>query len=356
MNLITKHGKVIAYNKNNGEELFKSKGQVKALKKHYMDKIEEKLQENGMFLDELSEAQRSILGFLVYNTAPTGIQTISVDTLVEKTGYSRSTVCRAKKAIVEIGIFKVGYLGNGQKGKYVFVLPIHKNYENIMLNIFGIDVKNNNDMSCDTSNDTSSNSEIPCESKAEEPKQVSTLYTLNTLNSIKKEKENQSVINDNQSIDKTFLPEYIPSYFADATAPFLELKEVEELYQIVVRTFNKYASHPMMLEGMEEEIVKSFRVTIYKARTGQVKKQFKDMKQFFVAVLKNEISDANRQMYKEENPHLFYNWLEDNTEDFWFTSNKQEEAPVYPEWQLQGFNSEQEYVQYCKDHEDDMPY
>jgi hypothetical protein len=311
MNLITKHGKVVAYNKNNGEEIFRNRGQINTLKKHYIGIIEENLEAEGMYLDELSKAQQNILGLLVYNTAPTGIQTISVKRLVEKTGYSRSTVVRAKKAIAGLGIFKVAYLGNGHKGEYVFVLTVHKNYENIMLNIFGIDVKNNNDTSCDTSNDTSSNSEIPCESKAEGQEKVSTLYTLNTLTSIKKEKENQSTMSNVIELDKTYLPDYIPSYFADATAPFLELKEVEELYQIVVRTFKKYSNDLLRLDMIEEETVKAFRVTIYKAKTGQVKQTFKDMKQYFVAILKEEINVANRKATMQAKPHLFYNWLED---------------------------------------------
>jgi DNA-binding transcriptional regulator GbsR (MarR family) len=297
--LTTKIVKVHNFNKTNGEETFKNRGQVNSIKKGFMAQIEDQMVEEGL---TLTKSHMDILGLLVYNTCVTGVQSISLSKLVEKSGYSRATVARAVKAIKATSFFAIGYLGNERKGHYVFVLKMHKNYGKIMFEIF-------NETSCDNSNDNSSNSEIPCGSKAEGQENIPTLSTLDTFNtSLKNKKENQSVeqIVD-MELDKSFLPEYVPNYFADLTAPFLSLKEVEELYQVTTRTFNKYANHRLVLSDLEEEVTSSFKTTVYKIKTGKVKAKFKDIKQYFVGVFKDKLIIANRKSFMAGR----YNWLEE---------------------------------------------
>lgn len=308
MQLTTNHSKVVSFNSINGEETFKNKGQVNSLKKHYIAEIEDQMLTQGI---SLTKAQWDILGLLVYNTCVTGVQSISLPKLVDKSGYSRATVARAKKAICELGFFSVGYLGDEQKGHYVFVLKLHKNHDKIMQVLF-------NETSCETSNETSSKAETPCESKAEEQENVSTLYTLNTLNnSLNNKKENQPLGNIiNMPLDKSFIPKYVPEYFINVAAPYITVTEVEELYTITVRTFNKYSNQYLELENMQEDITESLKATIFKVKQGRVKPTFKDIKQFYIGVFKNNISVANRKaaFANDRGNILFRNFLEEEDE------------------------------------------
>ncbi|MGG1219401.1 hypothetical protein ABE236_18345 [Priestia endophytica] len=181
MQVTTNHAQLTLFNSRNGEELFQNRSQVNSLKKKYITLIDEKMAEEGT---RLTKAQKDILGLLVYNTCVTGVQSISLARLVDKSGYSRATVTRAKKAIVELGFFEVGYLGDEQKGHYVFVLKLHTNYKQVMQFLF-------NETSCEQSNETSSKAETPWESKAKGQENVPTLYTFNTL---KQEKDNKESV------------------------------------------------------------------------------------------------------------------------------------------------------------------
>lgn len=358
-NLTTKHGKVALYNKSNGESLFNNRGQVNSLKKHYMVKIEELLESKGMYLDELSKAQQDILGLLVYNTAPTGIQTIGVSKLMEKTGYSRSTVLRAKKAISELGIFTVAYLGNEHKGKYVFILDVHKNFESIMLHFFGIDVKKANETSCDTSNDTSSISEIPCESKAEEPKTVSTLSTLKPLNTrdlinnmsheqanmvskIKEAKRVKAIYVDNAEVIVSMLPKK----YNDV--------QIEAIDRMIKNQFTRVAPE-------YDKAVKSYVVTMFNEEVklienrNAVQANLENNKRvpFYDWLNAPSTSPAPSKEVNKGYSGLFYNWLEEDGSEI--IEKPKQEAPVYPEWQLEGFNSKEEYLEALRNNTD-MPY
>jgi DNA-binding MarR family transcriptional regulator len=211
MQLTTNHAKVILFNSSNGEETFKNRGQVNSLKKHYIAQIEDQILIQGI---SLTKAQWDILGLLVYNTCVTGVQSISLSKLVDKSGYSRATVARAKKAICELGFFSVGYLGDEQKGHYVFVLKLHENHDRIMQALFN---ETSCETSCDNSNETSSNFETPCESKAEGEKKVSTLFTFNTLNTLKQENNNkESATKDLEDLDVQENLEERTEYMNDA--------------------------------------------------------------------------------------------------------------------------------------------
>ncbi|MCM3155620.1 hypothetical protein M3611_26875 [Priestia megaterium] len=309
MQSTTNHAQVVLFNSKNGEETFKDRKQVNSLKKHYIAIIEDQMAAEGV---ALTKAQKDILGLLVYNTCVTGVQSISLSKLVDKSGYSRATVARAKKAICELGFFSVGYLGDEQKGHYVFVLKAHKNHDRIMQFLF-------NDNSCDNSNETSSKAETPCESKAEGQEKVPTFITLNTLNnSLNNKKEIGSIDNIiNMPLGKEFIPSYVPEYFINSAAPYMSVTEVEELYTITVRTFNKYSNTYLVLENMEQDITESLKATIFKVKQGKVKATYKDIKQFYIGVFKNKISVANRKSaFANANGNvLFTNFLDQEDEE-----------------------------------------
>lgn len=345
-----KYMTVSLFNKENGESTFNNRGQVNSLKKSHMALIDSLLEEKGMGIDELSEAQRDILGLLVYNTCVTGIQTISMAKIMEKTGYSRATVARAKKAIEELGIMTVGYLGNGHKGKYVFVLNVHNNFARIMEEVFGL--KTTNDTSCDTSCDTSSNSEIPCESKAEGQEKVSTLSTFNSLNT--RDLENKG--------------------FTKWQLEYVRQMEQAEIRTIYKKNINVLASLlPKDPSKVEQEAFKR----ILKNQMRRVAPELEvAVKSYFTTMFQEEVKlIENREAVKatiKSGSVPFYNWLDEGVDRLpeapkeitfeEFTSSLLNvakkyapSAPSYPQWQLEGFSSEAEYDTFMANN-NDLPF
>jgi hypothetical protein len=194
---LTTYNKVVSFNKHNGEEAFRgNQGQVRKTKKEYEGKVSAYMEAHGHAL--FKSKQAIVFDELVFQTSVTGIQTISMATIEKRTGASTATISRVISKIKKLGLFIVGYLRDGHKGKYVLVFRLHKNYQRIMQYVFGVESASNpvedvidnagliveekvNDKSIDNSSDKSSNHEIPCGSKAEEGKKVSTLYSPNTL-------------------------------------------------------------------------------------------------------------------------------------------------------------------------------
>lgn len=328
------------FNSINGEDQFKNRGQVNSLKKKYMSQIEAQLQEEGK---SLTAAQRDIMGLLVYNTCVTGVQSISLARLVEKSGYSRATVARAKKAICELGIFVVGYLADEQKGHYVFVLKLHTNYRKVMAELF-------NETSCETSNETSSKAETPCESKDEEPKKASTLFTFNSLNT--RDLTNNMSHEQNELVSKIKESNAKPVY--KENAEIIASMLPKKLDDTQKQAFNRIVNNQMK----------------------RVAPQFdRAVKTYVVAMFNEEVTllkDAAKTKAILDNPNKpYYNWLEDDTtpaapseKEFDITKFEQglfdiarkyeKQAPIFEQWQLEGFSSKEDYEEFNA--EMDMPF
>jgi DNA-binding MarR family transcriptional regulator len=261
-NIITKHSTVVMYNRER-EEAFK-RGQVNTLKKAQLAKIEELLASQGLGMDNLTEAEYRIMNYITYNTCVTGVQAIGLDTIINRTGYKKTTVWRARVKLEKLGILEVGYLGNGQKGHYVFVLKTHKNYAEIMEKVFGIypqaEVveKEANETSYETSNETSSKAETPCGSKEEGAEKVSTISSIISLD--KKEINNNQLesfdVQDNQRA-KVYMSEKQVTMFHTIKAGDWIKPIKDNASKIVLRTgFEFEPIHVMRaLKMMEEGII-----------------------------------------------------------------------------------------------------
>lgn len=302
--LMTKHVKVVKWNKNNGEETFSKKGQVNSLKKKYMTIIDEKMMEEGQ---SLTKAQRDILGLLVYNTCVTGVQSISLDRLVEKSGYSRATVARAKKAIEELGIFAVGYLGDEYKGHYVFVLAVHNNYSKIMVELFNFEV---NDNSCDNTNDNSSNSENPCGSKAEEGKTVPTLYTFNAFKQENNTKQASERIESEDPQENgranRFMSENQRKFFHTIKSGDYHELIMDKASVIALRVEEEFK-----LTTALKAVIKLD--TALKSYADESVKSVPALFEYYYNQVKQQVPRVSEKPKYEPNPNaIFYNWLEED--------------------------------------------
>jgi hypothetical protein len=177
------HWKVVKFNNYNGEEVYRgNRSQLNKLMNTYWTKVEEYMMAWGH--PAFKRQQYKVFNELVYLTIGTGVQAIGLERIVDRTGASPATVKRTIKKAQELGLFVVGYLKDGHKGKYVLVFRLHANFQRIMKILFDEEVSVDNllpDPSTDPSIELSSNQENPCGSKAEGSKKVSTLSTCSTL-------------------------------------------------------------------------------------------------------------------------------------------------------------------------------
>lgn len=301
---MTKYVQVRLFNSQQGEEKFRNKGQVNSLKKKHMEIIEEAMFDKGQ---RITKAHREILGFLVYNTCVTGVQSISLEKLIEKTGFSRRTVIRAKNAFDELDIFTIGYLGDEHKGHYVFVLNIHKNYAIAMEKLFEITTDTNSD----TNSDTSSKAETPWESKDEGQEIVSTLYTLNTL---KQEKNNkQSFTQDLEEFAVQENLEERTEYMNESQQKLYHSIKAGEYHSLIITEASKIA----LRVGKEFDHVKAVKAIIKLDRAlKSYAEELTSIPATFNYYFEQELTKASNPAPIEEveepvrTPIPFFNWLE----------------------------------------------
>jgi hypothetical protein len=312
-NITTKHSTVIMYNKNNGEDQFKG-GQVNALKKQELAKIEELMASQGLGMDNLSEGNYKIMNYITYNTCVTGVQTIGLDTIMKRTGLSKSTVWRTAVKLKEFGIFEIGYLGNGHKGHYVFVLKTHENYIKIMQEVFGIEIakNNNNETTNDTTNETSSKAEIPCGSKEEGAENVSTMFSIISLN--KKDLNNKSLesfdVQDNQRANVYMSEKQVTMFHTIKASDFIQpIKDHASV--IALRTgFEFEPIHVMRaLKLMEEGII--LDIEPVESIPGLFDYYYNNVKAKAMEKKQQKTSQADQMKAKQSGyTRPNYNWLE----------------------------------------------
>lgn len=324
---LASHNAVQLFNRTNGEELFKNPFQVRKLKQQYLKKIDQYIFEKGF--NKIQGKAFEILSYLVYNTSVTGVQSISMGQIQAKIDCSRATVARAVKKFKEMGIFVVGYLNDNFKGHYVFALKLHENFEKVMGFVFGMwgkqeeqkgtnqqkedtasgnVVKNNNDTSVDTSNETSSNSQNPCGSKAEGEENVPTIYTPFTLNTgdmlythlspHQKEISDRIMLTDGVKEVYKRNADLIASMFPKKMS-ILEL----EVAEMVIK--NKLTT----VEPNDEKSVKNYVLQIWKNDVSSMKKKMKIHES--IKFLAKQLSSANLgyQPPKKETGFVFYDWV-----------------------------------------------
>ena len=86
-------------------------------------------------------AKKQVLDRIIYLLSGSGICKVAGDVLAQKCGVSIRTVRATIAAIKKTGQFEVGRLANERAGKYIFVDKAHPNYEWLMHDVFGVEVK-----------------------------------------------------------------------------------------------------------------------------------------------------------------------------------------------------------------------
>lgn len=81
--------------------------------------------------------------------------------------------------------------------------------------------------------------------------------------------------------------DYLPKDFIVHAAPYLNAKNIIELWDVVVRTYEEVnVNKPLDDEQVIKAVVESLRITINKEIQQKIQKTFKG---YFAAVLKNEL-------------------------------------------------------------------
>ena len=113
----------------------------KAAKNEIIKEVKETALANGINFNALfpkGTKRYQVFDTLVYLLSVGGICTISSTKLAEKAGAKTSTVYEAVKYLKELGMFLVCGLADG-KNKYVFVYKNHRDFREILVNVFYAD-------------------------------------------------------------------------------------------------------------------------------------------------------------------------------------------------------------------------
>jgi DNA-binding transcriptional ArsR family regulator len=147
------------------------------------------------------------------------------------------------------------------------------------------------------------NTETPCESKDEKPKNIST-YDLTLKTFIKHNKRKEDV-----SLNSDFVPSYVPERFILAVQPFFgEAKEIYRLWG-KVRLAHKISRLDTPVEELLSLVIQTFKGSVFAYKQKRVKKAFTG---YFFGSLRNVFAAAKRrEVFHNNSTHpLFYNFLE----------------------------------------------
>ncbi|WP_046176715.1 helix-turn-helix domain-containing protein [Domibacillus indicus] len=145
------------------------------------------------------------------------------------------------------------------------------------------------------------NSEIPCESKGEEQKKVSTKNLSISKNLLK-------ILRKKNGLDETYIPENIPQEFISAVKPFF--RTAEEVYHLWGRVVISYKQSSLKnpVEFYQKKAVESFKQAVFAYKNRLIKKDFSG---YFYGILKNKFSQQKAEETFETHP-ILYNWLEED--------------------------------------------
>jgi hypothetical protein len=176
--LTIRHAKLVQFNKiHKDQTFFSDRSRMKSLKNKFKGMLEEFVCEANLVLEDLfpSLKQQEMLDYVLYNVSATGIQSISTERLTERFECSVSTVRRLVASLKHTGFLDIARIASrGNAGTYVFILKTHENYPKIMDELFSIKV---DEVTHDTSHDTSIKPANTHHIRGNERKKVSTLFT-----------------------------------------------------------------------------------------------------------------------------------------------------------------------------------
>lgn len=245
---------------------------------------------------DLKQGTRDAIDMMCWFAAERGYVYAGDDYLGQRYNISDRTVRRVAKMLRDAGLIITVYRkaknSNG-RGCPVHLFVNHPYFE-YWTSFLQIDVQ---------THVQTENVEIPCESKEETSKNVSTYdLTLNTF--IKYNKRQKEVF-----LGSDFVPSYIPEHFILTVQPFF--RDAKEIYRLwgKVRLAHKISSLSMPVEELLPLVIKAFKGSVFAYKQNKVKKAFTG---YFFGSLRNMFATVKRRETFHENTtnSLFYNFLE----------------------------------------------
>jgi DNA-binding Lrp family transcriptional regulator len=227
----------------------------------------------------LKEGTRKAIDMLCWFASERGFVFAKDEYLADRYDISAKTIRNVMKILREAGVILTVYRRSSTQNcrtapVHLFAAhPYYRHWENLLdLRDFQNDFQNEN-------------AEIPCESKGEEVKKVSTSYS--PLNKSFKTLRKQKTV-----LDSTFTPSYVPEAFRNAVGLFFgEAKEIDRLWK-KTRLAHRQSRMDASLEELMPTIIQSFKETIYAHKHNRIKGSFDG---YFFGTLRNQFTNCQEQ-------------------------------------------------------------
>ncbi|WP_176224010.1 helix-turn-helix domain-containing protein [Thalassobacillus devorans] len=204
-----------------------------------------------------------------------GVSFAKIDTIMEKTSRSRSTVIRAINIFVAKGLMKrvPAVRPNGKRGvNFLVILP-------------------------------EETAACPWEKEAEtEQPEGSTLKPAPAHKSDIKKAVSKPMM------DTDYLPAFIPKAFIKLTKPYLQITDIYAAWGSVMRAYRQMKlNYPV--DHYIDVITKTFKQAIFLQKQGAIKKTFLG---YFYGGMRNSFTQVGRKEIMDDPSNLYYDWLHES--------------------------------------------
>jgi hypothetical protein len=253
----------------------------------------------------LKEGTRKAIDMMCWFAAEKGFFFASDSYLAERYGVSGKTIRNISKQLRDQGlIYTIYRRSSTQNGRSapIHLLTEHPYFyhwkETFNLKDFQADFQAEND-------------EIPCESKGEQPKKVSTKYLSFNKNLLK-------ILRKENRLGVTYTPKNVPQPFIQEVKPFFdEATDIYTLWEKALLAYKKFSlANP--IEEYTNIAIGAFKQTVFAHKHRKIKKDFKG---YFYGTLMNMFTYQKREETFENHPSIF-NWLEEKDDVFAMAKKK----------------------------------
>lgn len=286
------------------------------IKRRRLKMLEGALEEQNIMLDEVfPHKQLAVVDRIIYLTSGSGIAKVGADKLAEKCDVSIRTVTSAVKALKKTGEYIVARLikTKGGAGKYIFVDKKHKNFREIMREVFLLSDYKFAQLNAEQFAEQKNNETVEAVSLEHEKtisnfnifniKQEKEIYINNTVNTIKDTIEEEKIPN------RKYVEEYASNSLQISFYDFLDLlkypKPIDEVKHILALRIGSDCDMKRFVKA--KNIINSMAIRISEGYS------FDNVTAAFTAALKksdsyNVVQTLAKRTYLKR-PIQFYNWL-----------------------------------------------